>query len=1111
MIKNVNLLQNPIEYDKYVEEYLIQALANLGQRMGIKGDGISYQHFTFGDIIGESTSYYGTPTLGYIQYKKSVESGKYVAVFGTCEYNKDSGVIYNYNQFFESLDVNDVLYFPNDLSFDIILGGIEKYAKNSICINDGNDLTFMLVGKMMGTNDDEDLNSVLYYYKFDINSNLLKFGAKIYYDNTDDNGDWFHLMTITNKTYKSNGYKESALSDEYEMNFYIFNAKTLKELNIEYYNSFLATFKFSNYKNTNEIPFSLIRAEYNDINELLSYNDDESYHFAANSPISLILNYLPNSLYDKSTIDIVYNSSNNEFFSINSAEFETIVSSFNAEYNINLNEDIYQLNEDCNNLYYNIFNYYNEKYYLETRAGFIKRILSKLYEKACIKSNDNKPDFSKETFLYIPLDYQFHYICNSNDSMYIYYSTNTYINYVNLKITNTSNHFWENNTNLIFDYDDDIGKVKTYNFEINYNRYNEKLINSVIIKDIFTMPYINAENNWSINDTNTTIKAIGKDAGNPNIILIYNKDKENRKESYYLLNAISNYEKIKGAKFDKKPFNVHPALFENTYTINIQCYAYIPEIDKNNFEYFRNSIILSISDLECLSDTSYKTYYKGSYILTMWRVVETSNNTYEFQCINQIDSDYALALGSTVNLINATNDETVGNLNDQDLILLKAIITQLGQERLAVNENNWMIIKNKQSEEYSTINDNIGQYLNDLNGIIQYNDTVKLNSNHVTYSQTNKYLSSLDNIKTTNSLYPKYYKSQSTVSTSKTEIIKELKNIGTFIGSERTSKVYVDGSKVQNVESLIQTIEREYAEQENVIEHQIQIEQVEKSKYNYNEFIFNENVPTLDFGEIFNRNFNVLNRLNVVSLDQTGKIYNAYIGTSYDEQNKGTLHIGSTNTNINIGTETLLDELEKTKFNTHNTVSIDFNNIILNASKQLISKQNILYQPIINGVTYNIMTIPLIGMCSAAYSTSLFTADNILVNSVELNDLQNISIYKLSLYNLFKTYFNIILPNSSDMISLNIYNIKNILYEQNGDAIENPQFNEKMYYVNNNIGSATEEVNRTHILFDSNLIQSTNIVNSNILYPGINLNVMYYTAFNEIQGSTKYFITLSIN
>ncbi len=1100
MIKNVNLLQNPVEYDKYLEEYLIQALANLGQRIGIKGDGISYEYFTFSDLLGDSISYYNASKIGFVQYKKSIDSDKYAANFGICDYDPETGSLFNYNKLSESLDINDILYFPNDLTFDITLGGIEKYSKNSICINDGNDITFMLVGKLIGTNDDEELNSILYYYKFDINSNLLKYGAKIYHDSD----DWFHLITFVNKTYKNNNYKSSALSNEYEMNIHMFNAQKLKELDLllkttqsKYYNSFISLFKFSNYKSTNEIPLSLIRPEFNDINELLNYSDEESYHFSTNSPIALILNYLPNSLYDKRTIDLIYNTSNNEFFSIDSNEFEDIISMFNSEYGINLNEELVQLNEDCNNLYFNIFNYYNEKYYLETKAGFIKRILSKLYEKI------SDYNYNDELMLYIPLDYQFHYICNSNNSMYIYYSTNTYVTFVNLDSINTSN-FWDNNTNLIFDYNSDVSKVKTYNFEISYNRSDDKLINSVVIKDIFTMPYINANSNWSINDKDTKIQAIGKDAGNPNIILIYNKDKQNLglDNSFYLLNAISNYKEILGSTFNKQEFNVNPALFENTYTTDVKCCSYIPEINKNNFEYFRNSMIISISDLDCLSDESMKTYYKGSYILTMWCVKETSNTDYKFECINHINTNYALALGSTVNLINATSDSSVENLNDQDLILLKAIITELAQNRLSINENNWLIIKNKQSEEYSAINENIGQYLNDLNAIIQYNDTVKLNNNHIQHSQTNKYIKSLTNIKTTNSLYPKYYKTQTTISTVKQDVIKELRNVGTTINNVRTSKVYVDGSQVQNVESLIQNIENKYGEQKSIIEHEIQIEQIEKSKYNYNEFIFNENIPTLDFAEIFNRNFNVLNRLNVVSLDNNGTIYNAYIGTSYDEQNKSTLHIGTTNTNINIGSETLVDELEKTKFNTHNNISIDFENIILNATKQVITKQNILYQATFNNITYNILSIPLIGICSAMYSSSLFTTENIsLSNTLYINDIPQISNYKLSLYNLFNTYFNVNLPNNEKNISLNIYNIKDII------SSVNPQYNEDMYFISTKYNNN----DRLHILFSNNIIQSNNVVNSNVIYAGYKLNIMYYVSYDNNDKISKYNIYLSIS
>ena len=95
------------------------------------------------------------------------------------------------------------------------------------------------------------------------------------------------------------------------------------------------------------------------------------------------------------------------------------------------------------------------------------------------------------------------------------------------------------------------------------------------------------------------------------------------------------------------------------------------------------------------------------------------------------------------------------------------------------------------------------------------------------------------------------------------------------------------------------------------------------------------------------------------------------------------------------------------------------------------------------------------------------------------------------------------------MISLNLYNIHNVLFDEHGHIIDDPQFNEKMYYMNTQYG--TQNVNRTHILFKNDLIQGSHIINNNIVYPGLNLTVMYYTAFDEAHDSNKYFITLSIN
>ena len=45
-VKNINLLQNENFEEKEKANY-IQALANLGQRIGIKGDSITYDSFSF--------------------------------------------------------------------------------------------------------------------------------------------------------------------------------------------------------------------------------------------------------------------------------------------------------------------------------------------------------------------------------------------------------------------------------------------------------------------------------------------------------------------------------------------------------------------------------------------------------------------------------------------------------------------------------------------------------------------------------------------------------------------------------------------------------------------------------------------------------------------------------------------------------------------------------------------------------------------------------------------------------------------------------------------------------------------------------------------------------
>ena len=52
----------------------------------------------------------------------------------------------------------------------------------------------------------------------------------------------------------------------------------------------------------------------------------------------------------------------------------------------------------------------------------------------------------------------------------------------------------------------------------------------------------------------------------------------------------------------------------------------------------------------------------------------------------------------------------------------------------------------------------------------------------------------------------------------------------------------------------------------------------------------------------------LLNRLNVISVDSTGKLYNSYLGSSFENgTDKSEFIIGTTYHNINIGDQTLID------------------------------------------------------------------------------------------------------------------------------------------------------------------------------------------------------------
>jgi hypothetical protein len=611
-----------------------------------------------------------------------------------------------------------------------------------------------------------------------------------------------------------------------------------------------------------------------------------------------------------------------------------------------------------------MFNYYNEKFYTEKRSKFFQRILCKVYE----KSVNN--DFSKERVMYFPLDYTIDYMCNSSNEMQIYFSNNIYVTYTTLSEKKDIYKFWDENTNIVFDYDS-IEKIKVYAFNILYNAKYNDIINYVNIKDVYTMPYINANENWSINESDTKVKAKGDDAGNPNIIIVYSKDKNDTLDSYKVLTSIVNNEVIEKCVFEKRSFFVDNALFESISNIDIKCYTYMPIIDDINYPYFKNAIIINICELDCLENEGIMSNYLGSNILSLWHLsYDEYDNKIKYVPILSEDSICAIPFGSTINILNETSGDYIAKINAQDILLLKSVINTLAQENMSLYSNNWLIIKNKIGSEYDNITAG-ASYLNNLNAIIQYNDNVLVENNVIKTNQNKKYVDNLSNLDITNTIYPKYDISIRTAEMTGKQIVDLWKD---DLVSRNVSKIIIDNETITNIDEVYEEIASIIKDKttETFI-YNVHIETENKLNTNYNEYVFNSNIPSLDLKEIFIRNFDVLNRVNIISIDNNGNAYNGYIGSSFNEQSKSTLHIGTSQNNINIGSDTLMRESDKMQFKTHDKLSIDFNNIEFNSVNSPSSNKPLVIKKSINGVTF--------------YSSSIYMIDYIMKSNIQVTNL----------------------------------------------------------------------------------------------------------------------------
>jgi hypothetical protein len=203
----------------------------------------------------------------------------------------------------------------------------------------------------------------------------------------------------------------------------------------------------------------------------------------------------------------------------------------NVDSDITIDEAYYKtkFNYYANILPQYIKNEYNETVYISDNSYkglkkyIIRQFVKKIYQDSGFRKEDNNV-FE----VYFNKEYTLACLVNSTTNG-IYVSYDIMVNFLSSEI-DTANLPYITATSNIDD------KICAYKFYVTYLD-NDRYIDEVLVDKLYTLPYISTnsvnENVWVINDTLTDIRTSGKDAGNPNIMMMsYIKARSGQQVSY---------------------------------------------------------------------------------------------------------------------------------------------------------------------------------------------------------------------------------------------------------------------------------------------------------------------------------------------------------------------------------------------------------------------------------------------------------------------------------------------------------------------------------------------------------------------------------------------------
>jgi len=511
----------------------------------------------------------------------------------------------------------------------------------------------------------------------------------------------------------------------------------------------------------------------------------------------------------------------------------------------------------------------NEYFILNKKLNIISELFNSIY----ITNNGKSSQIEKDR-IFIPLNYQFGYIANGINKSFIYHSfKDIYVNIIPSDFKNQNDDyelesidFYQNN---IF-YCSKQSFIKTDVYEYAFIVENEE--ENIICSHKFTLPYVNNNDYWVINNQETNIQAKAHDAVNLNIILAYyyrNRDVVN----YKYLSGLNNNFKIDRISYQE---NATPFKIKSGEDI-INCSLKTPIIKQTDLTkddiklqtVLQNSTLIIISKITDIATEVKKIdKYGDGFVTTIWNYVyDTDNESGEFKCIC-INDDIALDFNQLTNFDNLLKYEiqNVDQVHPDNYVFRHLVFDQIYQQLKQDNNQaiySYPVLQNIKGTQYNN------KYSNNMNFSLKYVN----------------YISG--------------------------EIGKDIKGVS----KSSDIKYLKNNSDTSNSSNIVTNALYQY---------------IKNNKVNYyNEYIPNYNVPLFDISEVLVKDFNVLNKTNIITLDYDGTMYYSYIGTTH-QTSKDILTIGSSNLNINLGENTLTDYNTKTNFSKQKTLNIDFNKINAN-------------------------------------------------------------------------------------------------------------------------------------------------------------------------------------